>query len=600
MMKIPAPVFLLLLCFVLGPPPSAHGAPPAYVVNNGEPRLTIVDMGTRQVTGQINVGNQPAELFILPDNRFALLTEYSDNMLRKIDLRRGGSVETVLVGRGPGSVIVSPDSRFAYVANEDSNDVSVVDVAGMTLVSTIPVGITPIQVSQRPDGKFIYTVNQDSNNISVIDAATRAVVATRDVGVRPNQFAMHPAGQRAFLPNLGSNTVSVFDLSSNSVSRTITVPGREPAIINFSPDGNRIFVLNRASNTVDIFDNSAVPQLITSFSVGAQPTDIAVTSDGLFGYVACMGSNQVFGVDMTNIRRVVADPIEMGANSRPFSLAFDVDESFLYVVLLGSKELALIDTNTDTVRNRLRVGLSPVAFVQLNQPFVYPGGVVNGASFAAGAPVAGGAIVSLFGEGLVAEEGFADKIPLPTTLGGTQVKFNGVAAPLFFTSGLQINVQVPAALLGATSARMEVVGPNGSDVSTVPLSLAAVSPGIFSFTSDGKGPGAILHADSFAAVTSDNPARPGEIVLIFATGLGQTNPPLREGEAVSSATPITGSAIVTIGGQRAAVQYAGLAPGFAGLYQVNAVVPASLAAGSHNVILTVNGVTSNTVTLAAR
>jgi len=187
--------------------------------------------------------------------------------------------------------------------------------------------------------------------------------------------------------------------------------------------------------------------------------------------------------------------------------------------------------------------------------------------------------------------------PLPTSLGGTQVKFNGIAAPLFFASGLQINAQVPSSLLGAASATLEVVGPHGNDVSTVPL--ASVSPGIFSFTSDGKGPGAILHADSFAPVTSGNPARPGEIVLLYATGLGQTNPPVRDGQQATEA-PITSSYSVSIGGQPAEGRYAGLAPGFAGLYQVNAVVPPGLAAGTYNVTVTVSGGTSNTVTLAVR
>lgn len=597
--------FLLLLCFALSPFSAAYGRPAAYVVNNGAQVLTIVDMGTRQVIGQINVGNQPAELLILPDNRFALLTEFADNTLRKIDLRptgrpeSGASVATMQVGSGPASLTASPDGRLAYVANEGSNDVIVLEVATMAVLATIPVGTTPIQVNQRPDGRFLYTVNQDDNSISVIDTMTRAVVSQVAVGTRPNQFAIHPAGQRAFIPNRGSNTVSVFDLATNSVSRTINVPGREPGIIQFSPDGSRIFVLNRTSNTVDIIDNGSLG-IIASFPVGAQPTDIAVTFDGSFAYVACMGANQVVGVNLSNIRRIVTDPMDLGANSRPFSLAFDGDENFLYVVLLGSNEIAVIDTSTDVVVTRLGVGVSPVAFVQLNQPFVnrVPSGLVNGASFAGGVSVAGGSIVSIFGEGLVAEEGQAEAFPLPTSLGGTQVRFNGVAAPLIFTSGLQINAIVPSSVLGQTSARLEIVGPNGSDVLTV--SLAGVSPGIFTIPAGGTGPGAILHNEDFTLVSSGNPARTGEIVAIFATGLGQTTPPIRDGQQVAGLAPATGTVTVTIGGRTATIMYAGLAPNFAGLYQVNATVPPDLAPGSHNVAVTVNGVASNTVTLAVR
>ncbi|MGH7462543.1 MAG: hypothetical protein ACREMA_16160, partial [Longimicrobiales bacterium] len=97
-----------------------------------------------------------------------------------------------------------------------------------------------------------------------------------------------------------------------------------------------------------------------------------------------------------------------------------------------------------------------------------------------------------------------------------------------------------------------------------------------------------------------NPARAGETVVIFASGLGQTNPAVRDGDVPSGPIPITGTSAVTIGGQAATVQYAGKAPGFAGLYQVNAVVPSGLAPGTHDLVLRINNVPSNTVTLAVR
>ncbi len=599
MMNKPIHAPLLFLVLVLCLWSVAEAGPLAYVVNNGSTTLTIIDIGTRQVTGGISVGNQPSELLIFPDNRRALLTENADNALRRIDLR-SGSEATAPVGRGPGSLVLSRDTRLAYVANEDSNDVSVVDVATMAVVATILVGTTPVQVNQRPDGRFIYAVNQDSNSISIIDTTTRQVTATVAVGTRPNQFAIHPAGLRAFIPNLGSNTVSVFDLASNSVTRTINVPGREPGIIQFSPDGNRVFVLNRASNSVDIIDNNSLA-VIASFTVGAQPTDMALTFDGKFAYVACFGANQVFDVDLSgNLNAPIrVDPIDMGADSRPFSLGFDPDENFVFVVLLGSNQVAVIDTSTDNIVSRLSVGVAPVALVQLNQPFVnrVPSGLVNGASFAANFSVAGGAIVSIFGEGLAAEEGQATSFPIPTTLAGNQMRFNGVAAPLLFVSGLQINAIVPSAVLGASSAVLEIVGPHGSDVLTV--SLAGVSPGIFTIPAGGTGPGAITDAVSFALITSSAPARPGQIISIFCTGLGQTNPPIRDGQQASGLNPATGNVSVTVGGRSATIQYAGLAPNFAGLYQVNVTVP-DLAAGTHNLTVTVNGVASNTATLAVR
>ncbi|MCH7979577.1 MAG: hypothetical protein IH935_11475, partial [Acidobacteria bacterium] len=127
-----------------------------------------------------------------------------------------------------------------------------------------------------------------------------------------------------------------------------------------------------------------------------------------------------------------------------------------------------------------------------------------------------------------------------------------------------------------------------------------VSPGIFTIPSGGEGPGAILHADG-SLVTSQNPAAPGEVIVIFCTGLGEVDPPLASGIPAGlhrTVTPVT----VTIDGVPAAVQFDGMAPGFVGLYQVNAVVPASTRTSDDiPIVLTIGGRQSNpgkTVTIA--
>jgi uncharacterized protein (TIGR03437 family) len=115
--------------------------------------------------------------------------------------------------------------------------------------------------------------------------------------------------------------------------------------------------------------------------------------------------------------------------------------------------------------------------------------------------------------------------------------------------------------------------------------LAQASPGIFTIDGTGAGDGVIAHADG-SLVDATNPAVAGEEVVIYATGLGATNPSFATGTAVNqinnTALPVT----VTIGGQAAAVAYAGLTQGFVGLYQVNATMPSGLS-GSQPVVITV-------------
>jgi len=251
-------------------------------------------------------------------------------------------------------------------------------------------------------------------------------------------------------------------------------------------------------------------------------------------------------------------------------------------------------------------GLPSVTFALTAVPLVPQDGFVNGASFARNTPLAAGTIASLFGQGLAASTEGAISLPLPTTLAsGTQVLVASgtkaaVAAPLFYVSPGQINFQMPFEVNDST---VTVSVTNGApDVkSTVTLSVATSSPGVFSLNQSGGGPGEILHAD-FSPVSVANPAAAGEVLLVYCTGLGAVNPPVASG--VASPTPPAIAATlptVTIQGTAAPVEFAGLAPGFAGLYQINVKVPTGLTAGSTvPLVVAVGSRAGNTVTIALK
>lgn len=220
---------------------------------------------------------------------------------------------------------------------------------------------------------------------------------------------------------------------------------------------------------------------------------------------------------------------------------------------------------------------------------VSSGGVVNGAAFvpAPNNTVAPGALISIFGSNLALFTAGAVAVPLPTTLGGTQVTVNGVAAPLVFVSPLQINAQAPFEAPAGSSVNVVVKVTGLPDSAAEPVRVEAASPGIFTASQNGTGAGAVLHAN-FSPVSSALPAKPGEVILIFCTGLGQTQPPVSTGAAgngeVTASTPS-----VTVGGQTAALSFSGAAPGFVGLYQINVTVPGFSAAGDYEVIISIAG-----------
>jgi uncharacterized protein (TIGR03437 family) len=228
---------------------------------------------------------------------------------------------------------------------------------------------------------------------------------------------------------------------------------------------------------------------------------------------------------------------------------------------------------------------------------LFAGGIVSAASFAPSAAVAPGAIVSVFGRNL-ATTGAAVTLPLPTSLGGATLSVGGVDVPLFYSGDGQMNAQIPFELTAAT--RPQVVLRRGSVVAgPETITIAAVAPGVFTINQQGTGQGAIL--DTLGRlVDAAAPAAAGEVVQVYCTGLGLTNPRASTGQAARGLATTTTPVTATVGGRAATVQFAGLAPGFVGLYQVNVQIPSGVAAGSAALVLSQNGVPSNSVTLAVR
>ena len=241
-------------------------------------------------------------------------------------------------------------------------------------------------------------------------------------------------------------------------------------------------------------------------------------------------------------------------------------------------------------------GLSP-------NPTVNDGGVVNNASFAPGTtPVAPGSIAALFGSNLndgssVLSSSFGPDGKLLTTLGGASVTINNIPSPLFYSTPGQLGIQIPTELAVLASATIQVTV-SGQTSAPRTIFLEASAPGIFTLSQDGRGAAAVLHEDGVTPVTAPSPARPGEIVVLYATGLGTVNPPLATGAPSTGNRTVT-TPTVSIDGIPGEVLFSGAAPGFVGLNQVNVRIPASTRSASNiPVVLSIGGKQSNPVTIA--
>lgn len=246
---------------------------------------------------------------------------------------------------------------------------------------------------------------------------------------------------------------------------------------------------------------------------------------------------------------------------------------------------------------------------------VIPGGIVGaGLSVPRVSQISPGGMVSVFGAnlaqaGTVRQVGPGDLVDgrIPSRLAGVCVEIGGVRAPVLFVTPGQINVQVPALAAGNSGVQVIVNCGEPAEARTnterVQVEVAAPEFFFFSLSADGRNPIAATNAVTAALIGRPGllpgvtfaPARRGDLVTLFMTGLGATSPAFQPGQLPDRPGNVVLPVAVSLGAAElspADVLYAGVAPGLAGVYQVNVRIPASAAEGDAPVRVRIGNVTT--------
>jgi uncharacterized protein (TIGR03437 family) len=312
-----------------------------------------------------------------------------------------------------------------------------------------------------------------------------------------------------------------------------------------------------------------------------------------------------FTLSVTGSNFVPGTVVRWNGQSRPTAL---LDSSHLTVKIPASDIAAVGRAAVMAFNSGSGGGASnSIAFTIGPPPESAPNAFVNAANPAGGNALAPRSIASLYGSNLAAQIAVADLAPpLPFTLAGVTMTIANNAVPLFFVSPSQVNFQVP--FVGVTGQSLvSLTLAQGASSTTIVVPLKPFAPALFTTNAQGTGQASALIAGtaSVAAPTGtfpgSRPAKIGEFISIYATGLGDvTNRPGLGAASPSSPLARTiATPVVTIGGVPATVSFSGLAPGFVGLYQINAQIPAATLTGPDiPIVLTVGGVTSNTAAIA--
>jgi len=356
--------------------------------------------------------------------------------------------------------------------------------------------------------------------------------------------------------------------------------------------------------TVIMKDTSGVTAAPQQFSIGtASPSSLAIVSAATLppGTVGIAYSQPMTGMAGT-------PPYQWNVTQGSLPPGITLTSAAASAALLAGTPSAagtytfsvqVTDSANATVTRQFTVTINPAGSVS-----VYSGGVVNAASYLGGS-VAPGEMVTIFGSGTgpdtLAGLQLLSSGKLATTIAGVQVLFDGVPAPLIYVSSTQVSCVVPYEVSGKSSTTMQVVFQNQNS-SGVILPVTAAAPGIFTADSSGSGGGAILNQDG-SPNSPSNPAPAGSIIVVYATGEGQTTPTGADGQLGGSSPPKPQQTVTaTVSETPARALYAGGAYGLvAGVMQVNIQLPASVPTGDAvPLTLNVGGATSQVVTVAVR
>jgi len=461
----------------------------------------------------------------------------------------------------PASIAVDSSGNW-YIADTSNNRIRMVTPEGIiaTIAGTGTAGASgdngPAAAAElnSPHGIAI----DGSNNLYIADSGNNEV---REIT---------PAGAIMSISSQLNNPVSVAVDSQGLVyiadsgnNRIVQVTAAGTANTFAKIDGPLAVAVDASGNLV-VADskqiwNVAPDGTLTSLIAGlTSPGGLAFASDGSL-LIADTGASVIRQLSTSGVLSAIAGTGVAGfSGDGGQSLAAELNAPA--GVALGANGTILI---ADSGNNRIRT-LTP-STVGTETATV---ALLNAASLATGA-IAPGEIVTIFGVGF--------------DPANTQLLLDGLPATLFYTSAKQINALAPAGLTPNSTTTMSIVV-DGAPIASSSIAVVAAAPGIFT-VSGGAGQAAANNQDG-SLNSASNPAARGSVVSLYATGQGSS----------------TGNVLLTIAGYNAPILFAGPAPGFVGLMQINAQIPGGfLPPGIQPVTLFIGAAVSQAgVTLAIR
>jgi len=511
-------------------------------------------------------------------------------------------------------VVADPLRDQFYAIEQTHHQVMAFSNSDLRLLGTFRTGNTPNWMGFTPDGRYLLVANMSGENVTVIDLNTM-----QSLGYMFTPWSHYPMSvasdngstliaSRIPVP-CGSEGSGVIDIAQvpNLVQTLYTLGVYEncidtnSAIVPLANAGGVLFA--EAAGKVKLWDANLKKVVLTrqpfaslSGAIAAGPDSVVVQNHVLNMALVPTGDyvdapNVAAGFNFTPsgaIRTAAPSGVtDTGTIQRANTAVPGTHFSPVRLVETPSTPTPVTFTflrSLAGLRNGNIVSIATTGLVQL--PGAFDAGIavpqVSAITSAAdySNALAPGGLVTIFGQNLASDTASAGSIPLTTELANMCVTMNGVRLPLLYTSATQINAQVPFEVSGQASTVLHTAGGMSS---TYYAQVQPTAPAVFQLKLNGLTGTvpAIVRTHNNELATLSNPLHKGDIILVYATGIGAVGPSVADGSAGSS-SPLSYAATgaeVTLGGVAAPVYFTGLAPGFVGVYQMNIGVPGNVPQG---------------------